>query len=85
VQMFFPTLQACPERPDIHIDVLAMAEGVVDQRWMEWLRTRREPATVALLREIDGRLPRRWKDALAGEARAHEIRAAIEDLARRLN
>ncbi len=85
VQMFFPTLQACPERPDIHIDVLAMAEGVVDQRWMEWLRTRREPAAVALLREIDGRLPRRWKDALAGEARAHEIRAAIEDLARRLN
>lgn len=85
VQMFFPTPSACPARPDIHIDVLRMAEGVADQRWIEWLRTREEPQARILLRDIETGTPKRWRDAIAKlDGRADETRAAIAALARQI-
>lgn len=84
VQMFFPTPLACPPRPDIHEDVLRMAEGVADQRWIEWLRTAGEPEARKLLAQIEGGAPRRWRDAVAQlDQGAAQMRAAIVDLARR--
>lgn len=37
VQVIFPSSEACPAQPDIHRDLLDMAEGLVDQRWFGWL------------------------------------------------
>ena len=85
VQMFFPTPLACPPRPDIHHDVLRMAEGVADQRWIDWLRGRGEPEARALLARIEDAAPRRWREAVTQlDAGAAQMRASIVDLARRM-
>lgn len=85
VQMFFPTPLACPARPDIHHDVLRMAEGMADQRWIEWLRTRGEPQARALMARIDNSTPRRWRDAVAKfNGQSDAMRESIIDLARRI-
>ena len=86
VQMFLPTLEPCPAQPDINGDVLAMAEGLVDQRWLAWLARRREPAAQALLAELqtlvgDHFPAARTPDDVAIEA----LRDRIVTLARRLN
>jgi hypothetical protein len=36
-QMFLPSLESCPAVPDINEDMLDMAEGLTDQRWLQWL------------------------------------------------
>lgn len=38
-QMFPPMAQNCPSLPDIHEDVLDLAEGLTDQRWLRWLHS----------------------------------------------
>jgi hypothetical protein len=54
VQMVYPSMEACPQTPTIHRDLLEMAEGVVDQRWLAWLASQRDP----MAKELAGRLAR---------------------------
>ncbi|MDB5572525.1 MAG: hypothetical protein JWN93_3708 [Hyphomicrobiales bacterium] len=93
MQMLFPTPQACPARHDIHTDVLEMAEGLVDQRWLAWLDKRQEPEARALHDSIASAAPDGWRTALArhhngvgprAAASLDALRGSIMDLARRL-
>jgi hypothetical protein len=85
VQMFYPTSEPCPARHDIHPDVLSMAEGLVDQRWIGWLESRAEPEAQKLYETISASLPERWRDGLRMSGRLDELRGAIIALARSLN
>ncbi len=89
VQVLYPTPEPCPAQHDVQSDLLAMAEGVVDQRWLAWLEARAEPQARALYDAIATTTPERWRDARArlseaGEARLAQMRNAILDLARAL-
>ena len=53
-QMIFPTLEVCPRQPDIHRDLLRLAEGVVDQRWLLWLEAQTTPGRPAARRRDQG-------------------------------
>ena len=55
-QMFYPGLEICASQPDMNAAVLAMAEGIVDQRWLLWLDRRPEPAARALVAGIKSEL-----------------------------
>jgi hypothetical protein len=85
VQIFPPSATLCPAHPDIHVDLLEMAEGLVDQQWLTWLDGREEPAAKALRKRILVAMPADWasasKDAVE---RAGTIRASIMDVARGL-
>jgi len=89
VQVLYPTPAPCPAQHDIQSDLLSMAEGVVDQRWLSWLEAREEPAARALYDSIATTTPERWREARArlsdaGEIRLDQMRNAIMDLARGL-
>jgi hypothetical protein len=62
-QMFIPGLRACDPQPDIHADLLRMAEGVVDQRWLLWLESQTGNEAKDLLASIKSRLGTSWKGA----------------------
>ncbi len=62
-QMLYPTAEICPKQPDIHRDLLRMAEGVIDQRWLLWLDANPTPAAKALAVETRARLPGPFADA----------------------
>lgn len=62
VQMIFPGPQACPRQADIHRQLLTMAEGIVDQRWLTWLDARTGNEAEALRRRIRAALPDSWQD-----------------------
>jgi hypothetical protein len=85
VQMFYPTSEPCPARHDIHPDVLSMAEGLVDQRWIAWLESRAEPEAQKLFGSLSASVPERWRDGLRMSGRLDELRSAIISLARSLN
>lgn len=86
VQMFYPTPEACPARQDIHPDVLAMAEGLVDQRWINWLESSADPDAQRLFETLSADVPERWRDGLSRMGgRLDELRSAILNLARSLN
>ncbi len=94
VQMLFPNPLACPARHDIHADVLEMAEGLIDQRWLAWLEARTEPEAKALYDKIAAATPDGWRTALGqysngvgarAAARLDQLRNSIVELARRLN
>ncbi|NOU06754.1 MAG: hypothetical protein HOO99_11295 [Hyphomicrobiaceae bacterium] len=54
-QVIYPTAQVCPKTPDINRDLLRLAEGVVDQRWLLWLEhqpTRKARQLTAELRTL---------------------------------
>ncbi len=86
VQMFFPSMELCPKQPDMSADVLAMAEGVVDQRWLSWLDSRQEPEAKALVTQLKSRLDQPFEASSKLDDKAMtEIREQIVDLARRLN
>ena len=85
VQMLYPTSEPCPARHDIHPDVLSMAEGLVDQRWIAWLESRAEPEAQKLYETLSASVPERWRDGLRMSGRLDELRSAIISLARSLN
>jgi hypothetical protein len=64
VQVIYPSETICPAVPDIHRDLLRMAEGVVDQRWILWLEARKEPAARQLADTLRKRLGRSWSAAM---------------------
>ncbi|MGA8169938.1 MAG: hypothetical protein WB816_03765 [Methylocystis sp.] len=85
VQIFPPMPEICPLRADIDINLLDMAEGLVDQRWLAWLSGRNDADARALETRIRRDTPRDWKSASADGARAAQaIRNSIIELARRL-
>jgi len=77
VQVFYPGVEPCDAR-DINADLLDMAEGIIDQRWLAWLETRAEPEARALRENLAG------STVSAGGFDAEEARIRIIDLARHL-
>ena len=85
-QIFYPSMEICPSQPDISARALEMAEGVVDQRWLEWLDARPEPEAKALAASIKVELGRSFAvSAEFDDARMSRIRERIVDLSRHLN
>lgn len=87
VQLLFPRAEACPGVPDVHADLFALAEGVLDLRWLLWLESqaRVRPAARRLLDALRNEIPTTWReaDSLGFEAAIH-WRRRITELARRL-
>jgi hypothetical protein len=85
VQMFYPSMDLCPAQPDMNADILAMSEGVVDQRWLVWLEKRFEPEAKALAIQIKTQLNAPFETISQLDDRAMEkIREDIINLARKL-
>lgn len=83
VQMLFPETAICPAVPAIHRDLLEMADGVVDQRWLLWLEAQKTAATEALLRRIRTDSAGSWGKASGlGPAGLQGLRESIIELAR---
>lgn len=57
VQVVFPSLEPCPRQPTIHRDLLDMADGLVDQRWLLWLAQQTEDDAKALVASIRAKVP----------------------------
>jgi hypothetical protein len=82
VQMLFPQATVCPAVPAIHRDLLEMAEGAVDQRWLIWLEGQKTAAAAALLGRIRTDLAGSWGKASGlGPAGLHGMRESIIELA----
>jgi hypothetical protein len=82
VQMIYPSAQTCPATPTIHRDLLDMAEGVVDQRWLLWLDAQPDAEARALaekIRETTGDL---WAQ-VRKQADLPQLRESINSVARR--
>lgn len=52
VSMFPPMPVVCAQQPDIHEFLLDMADGLVDQRYLNWLLTQRSPEAIKLATAI---------------------------------
>ena len=77
-QMIYPSATVCPAQPDIHRDLLRMAEGVVDQRWLLWLDAQSTTPARLLASEIRANLPGPYTDA------GNRSRASLETLRNRI-
>ncbi len=85
VQVFPPMAEVCAAHPDIDLALIEMAEGVVDQRWLQWLAARPEPEARGLLAQILRETPGDWATASSnGAAKAAKIRESILTFARGL-
>jgi hypothetical protein len=85
VQIFPPAATPCPEHPDFHRDLIAMANGTVDQRWLAWLDRRDEPAALKLKADLSAWLNRPWKELyLTTGTEMDAWRGRIVELARTL-
>jgi hypothetical protein len=83
-QVFWPTAQVCPTVPDIHPDLLAMAEGITDLRWLTWLDGRTEPAARALANRLRTSIGSRFEEALKlSDGDLAKTREEIVSLARK--
>jgi hypothetical protein len=83
-QMIYPSADVCPRQPDIHRDLLRLAEGVVDQRWLLWLDLNPSPAAKALAAETRSRLPGPFADARKlTRSELETLRGRIMDLVAR--
>lgn len=84
-QLILPSAEPCPTTPSIHRDLLELADGVIDQRWLTWLAGRPEPEARALVQHIVKRAGDRWLDAIAlSHDDLRTLRESIMDLAERL-
>jgi len=63
VQMFYPTLETCSKHQPLGRDLLLMAEGVNDQRWLNWLDVQTTPQATALKLELERRIGDSWAQA----------------------
>ena len=87
VQLLYPTARPCPERHDVHADLLALAEGVTDLRWMLWLdgAAVTSPDAARLRESLRQAIPDTWDGALAeGPLAPRRWRAPIMTLAQNL-
>ena len=85
VQVLYPTQTVCPAIPDIHRDLLRLADGGVDQRWLLWLQARNEPEARQLAQKLRGRLGTSWSSAVRlTDKDIAAMRAEIVTLAQKL-
>ncbi len=85
VQMFYPSMELCPVQPDMNADILAMAEGVVDQRWLLWLEKRTEPEAKNLENSIKAQLNASFETvSQLDDKTMAQIRSSIINLAIKL-
>ncbi len=63
VQTIYPAAEVCPSVPAVDRALLAMADGVVDQRWLAWLSAETSPQAAALRAEISAQAGTQWKGA----------------------
>lgn len=83
-QMFYPTLEPCPRLPAVHRDLLRLANGAVDQRWLSWLEQQKGREADQIKTEIARRVRGNWVEARKLSTAALDgIRALITDYARR--
>jgi hypothetical protein len=82
VQMIYPSAQTCPANPTIHRDLLDMAEGVIDQRWLLWLAAQPAPEARALAGKILETTGDLWAQ-VRKQADLPQLRESINSLARR--
>lgn len=83
-QMLYPTVEACPATPDVNRDLLKLANGVVDQRWLEWLDQQKGREAEAVRSEVLRRIGSSWSSAIKlGPRVLDSARALIIDFARR--
>ncbi|MEZ5843423.1 MAG: hypothetical protein R3D27_06760 [Hyphomicrobiaceae bacterium] len=84
-QLLLPSSDPCPILPSIHRDLLDLADGVTDQRWLLWLDGRPEAKAQALAADIRRRASSSWKKALMLTRQdLQTIRESIMDLAEEL-
>ncbi len=77
-QLILPSDAACPATPSIHRDLLDLAEGVVDQRWLQWLDAQSTPAARQLQSRLLARLGADW--AQATRLARNDLRAMRESI-----
>ena len=63
VQVIYPNETVCAASIDIHRDLLRLADGAVDQRWLLWLQSRSEPEAKQLAQKMRTRLGSNWSAA----------------------
>lgn len=93
-QLFYPALQGaysgrqgCLNTPDINAGLLAIALGIEDRRWMNWLMKTAKTDSEAkqLLSKLRKQVPTEWADVQVLPAeQVHHWRGAITALASRL-
>jgi hypothetical protein len=86
-QMIYPTRQTCLETPDINSALLAIAQGITDRRWLNWLikHSRVNKEAKKLLTRLRQQIPTEWEDVEAlSDQQVHLWRTAITDLAQKL-
>jgi hypothetical protein len=86
VQLLYPTPRPCGG--DIDRDLLAIAQGIEDLRWLSWLeQAALQNATASrLLQELSTAIPESWEQARKlDSAKLQGFRDRITDLARRLH
>lgn len=87
VMLLPPTPANCPPVPDLDRDLLAIAEGITDLRWLLWLdrQALRNATAKALQDAIRARIPVSWtRSKITLDQSLSEIREEIISLARRL-
>jgi hypothetical protein len=85
-QFILPSLEACPPVPSIHRDLLELAEGIVDQRWLLWLDKLTHERATATRKTIEKRLGTIWtKAASMRRSEFLAIRESIMSLATEAN
>jgi hypothetical protein len=83
--MILPAADPCPATPAIHRDVLAMAEGLADQRWLAWLSLQTTAEARRLEASIRQRLGVRFSTARQlDDASLQAIRSEITALVTRV-
>lgn len=63
-QMFYPSLNSCDEQLNINAELLAIAEGVMDRRWINWLikQARVDGNAKKLLARLRHQIPTDWQN-----------------------
>lgn len=86
VQVIYPSETVCPAMTDIHRDLLRLADGAVDQRWLLWLQSRTEPEAKQLAQKLRTRLGTNWSAAIRlTDKDIADMRTAIVALAEKLD
>ncbi len=83
-QMFLPSLNNCPVQPDINEAMLEMAEGLIDQRWLQWLNGRSEPQAIALRERWRSIASEKWAKLSKTPQITVRFRNEVIELARHL-
>lgn len=62
-QMFYPALQPCASPVDVDARLYALADGLLDLRWLAWLDAQPQPQARALRQSLWDTVPSRWNEA----------------------